>query len=327
MTALVPRARRGSAAEAGRPPTVVTGGAGFLGGHLVRALLARGDEVLVLDSAPPVPGRRPRRHRYARVDLRDRPAVRAALAGGAGDVFHLAALHYLPWCEQHPGETWDVNVTGTAALLEVLADLPHRSLVLMSSAAVYGFCDRPLHEQDAPRPHSTYGSSKLAAERLLAEHAARRPDVHAAAARLFNAYGPGSTVAHVVPEVVRAARRAEPLRLGNLWPRRDYVHADDVVRALLRLAAVPAGPGRDVRPLVANVATGRGATVLDLVALVEDLAGRPLEVLVEPERERSDDGHLVGCPDLLQRTTGWRASASLEAGLRGLLAAGAVVRA
>jgi UDP-glucose 4-epimerase len=257
--------------------------------------------------------------------VRDGDALRGLLAGEHDCVFHLAALHFIPYCEQHEQETLDVNVGGTRALLDALRGRQDVDVVLASSAAVYGFSDETLTERAPVRPTNVYGRSKVLAEQLLAEHCQTHQSVHGTALRLFNVYGPGETNPHVVPELVSATAAVQArVELGNLWPRRDYVHVEDVVGAMIAVAA-RARSARAERTCAGggfsavNVATGIGTTVRDLVDQVSAVRRRPVETVVTPQRLRTDDGHLVGSSSALRRATGWAPSRALQDGLEELL--------
>jgi UDP-glucose 4-epimerase len=305
------------AAVTGR--VLVTGGAGFIGHHLVRSLLAAGADVLVLDDFSF--GRRSHleglpREQHCRLwetDIRDATAFDAVPEFTPEVVFHLAAVHFIPYCNAHPKETLGINVLGTDRLLRALRDLPIRTLVFTSSAAVYGFADHRLAENDELQPVDVYGRSKWLGEELVQRFSEDRPDVRTISARLFNVYGLGETNAHLLPDLFAALRHGREIALGNTWPERDYVYVNDVVRALIHLAQGPAACE------VFNVSTGVGNTVLDVVQTIEALSGQPITVRHDPKRVRAQDGHLVSSNGRILRQTGWRPAYDLKRGLYDLL--------
>lgn len=294
---------------------LITGGAGFIGSRLTSFLLAAGHEVLVVDDFR-LGQPRPAPHERLRVvaaSLGTDLAAEAIAEFEQESVFHLAALHHIPYTEAHPGETRDVNVAGTAWLLERLQHSAPRAVVACSSASVYGFGQSPMSE-DAPfAPRGVYGQTKVETEALLRSFARANPHVRAAAARLFNVYGPGDRTPHLMPALMGQIRGGGTIRVGNTWPRRDYVHVDDVADALNRLAVGPAGS------VAYNVGTGRGTSVAALIGVLAGVAGHPAELRIDPKRVRADDGHLVADPSRLMSETSWRPRVELREGLEWLV--------
>ena len=240
---------------------VVTGGAGFIGSHLVDALLARGDEVWVLDNLST--GRRERVADGARLiegDIRDAEAVGAAFAEAEPDAcFHLAAQADVRRSVEDPAYDADVNVLGTIRILE--AARRHAAQVVFSSTggAIYGECDAPAPETAARRPISPYGTSKLAGEEYLAMERRLYGASHVAL-RYGNVYGPRQDPhgeAGVVAIFLGRLAAGEGFTIfGDGTQTRDYVYVGDVVRATLAAVGNPGG--------VFNVGTGRETSVLEL---------------------------------------------------------------
>jgi UDP-glucose 4-epimerase len=300
---------------------LVTGGAGFIGSRLHALLLDAGHEVLVLDDLR-LDHPKPATHNRLRVlveSIGTEAAAESVRDFAPELVFHLAAIHYIPYTEAHPEETRQVNVEGTRWLLDQLELLagrgrPPRAVVACSSASVYGFSDTPLREDSPYAPRGVYGETKVATEALLRSYAADHADQRVAAARLFNVYGPGDRNPHLMPALMEQIRRGETIKVGNTWPLRDYVHVDDVAHALAELAA--GAPGH----VVYNVGTGRGTSVRRLIEVLADVAGLPATFEVDQSRVRADDGHLVGDPARLVADTGWRPRVELADGLAWLVA-------
>lgn len=300
---------------------LVTGGAGFIGHHLVRSLLQDGAEVLVVDDLSF--GRRSYLERSPgtghlqlhEADVR-RPDAFDLLPDFRPEiVYHLAAIHFIPYCNAYPLETLSVNALGTARLLRRLRGLDVRALIFASSAAVYGFADHALAEDaDQPRPGDVYGLSKWLAEQLVRRFADARPDVRTVSARCSNVFGPGETNRHLLPDLLDGRRRECVVALGNTWPQRDYVYVTDVVRALRLLPDGPAGYA------VLNVSTGIGSAVLDVVQTIEALSGQRITIRRDPDRVRARDGHLICSNARIVACTGWRPAYDLKRGLEELLA-------
>jgi UDP-glucose 4-epimerase len=298
---------------------VVTGGAGFIGSHLVERLAAAGKDVVVLDDLSR--GRRewlPPGTKLYEVDLRDGPALRQALAENPpGTVVHLAAMHYIPSVENAPTLASEINVSGTRMLLDALAPDPPKVFVFASTAAVYPDRAGPIAESCAPAPIDLYGRTKLEGERLIDKFAVET-GTRGIVARIFNVIGTRETNPHVVAEVVEQLRgQAGPVRLGNLQTRRDYTDVRDVAAALHHLLTEPPDTAGTF-----NIGSEQSTSVADLVRTAEAVLGRPVEVEVEHRRVRAQDrAELVADATLLRKTTGWRPTRSLRETLAELLTA------
>jgi UDP-glucose 4-epimerase len=299
---------------------LVTGGAGFIGSHVVEALLDTGAEVLVIDDF-----RLGRRDHLERALSTGRLTVIEGDIRSAGDlrpvgdfapekVFHLAALHFIPYCNAHPQEALDVNVLGLDMLLRTVPRAALSTFVFASSGAIYGFGDDPWPETAPSRPDEIYGISKWMGEQVMARLHDDGPGVRTVVARLFNTYGPRETNPHVLPEIMNALRQGATIELGNLWPKRDLIFVTDTAAGLV--AAAAGEPGQHVF----NVGTGIGTTIQDVLLLIEKITGSTLDVRQVPARMRDGDGHLVSDPRKLADATGWQPQHDVEAGLRRLLA-------
>ena len=297
---------------------LVTGGCGFVGSALVRLLLARSCEVVVVDDLS----------RGSRANFGPDPAARVRVVEqdvtGSLDrifasfqpqaVFHLAALHFIPDCDADPARCLRVNVDGTRSVLEAAAGLRGPvSLVLASSAAVYAPADRPHQEQqDSLGPVDVYGQSKRWAEELAAGFAART-GAGVGIARLFNVFGPGETNAHFIPSLICQMKAGESVRLGNLSTRRDYVFVDDVADALLRLARY----GLEGQSATVNVGSGRAYAGDEVLEALAGLAATGVAPVTDPGRLRPVDRPVLQAdPTLAQKLLDWAPRTGLVDGLR-----------
>lgn len=263
---------------------LVTGGAGFIGSHLVEALVARGCRVRVLDNLSS--GRRERLPKGRAVellvgDLRDPLTLRRATRG-AEVVFHQAALRSVPRSIEDPFAYHDVNATGTLRLLLAARDAGVRRVVFASSSSVYG--DQPvlpLDEDLRAQPVSPYGASKLIGEHYCANFS-RHYGLETVSLRYFNVFGPrqdpASPYAAVVPRFILAALRAQPLEIhGDGEQTRDFTYVSNVVDANLAAADAPSVAGQ-----VFNIGAGRRFSVLDVVRELEKILEWPLPVRQTP---------------------------------------------
>jgi UDP-glucose 4-epimerase len=260
---------------------LVTGGAGFIGSHLVDALAARGDRVRVLDDLST--GKRENLRpdaEFIHGSVVDRAALDRAMKG-VDVVFHLAAVVSVQQCLSDPAGSNEVNVTGTARVLQAAAEAKVRRVVFVSSAAVYGDTPvQPKREDHAPDPLSPYAVAKLAGERF----GFTLPGVEFVALRFFNVYGPrqapDSPYSAVIPIFLAALEAGRPLPIfGDGMQTRDFTYVGDVVTGLLLAADAPGRSGR-----VYNVATGRAVSVADMAHALGRAAGRPVQVELKPPR-------------------------------------------
>jgi UDP-glucose 4-epimerase len=300
---------------------LVTGGAGFIGSALVDALLERFPQaqIIVLDNL--VNGRQnflPDTTRVVlrQIDLRNEEDVTHCLDEFAPKtVFHLAALHFIPYCNAHPTETLAVNVIGTQNVLEALRKTCPMNLVIASSAAVYPISTTPNQEDDASGPTDIYGLSKAVNESQLKLFATQNSKVRCAAARFFNVYGPRETNPHVIPEILeQAANTPQRILLGNTEPKRDYIYVTDVAQALIAIAL-----NNQHRYRIYNVGTGQEYSVGEILEHLSAITGSRLEATVAPDRvRRADRMHLLADVSRISQEIGWSPKIDLRQGLRQL---------
>lgn len=300
---------------------LVTGGAGFIGGHLLEALLARGDRVVVLDDlSTGRPENLPPGADLVRGDILDAGLVARCLRGARG-VFHLAATVSVERCVRDLLPAHRTNLQGALTVLDAARAAGHLPVVLASSAAVYGDQgDRPCSEDCLPAPISPYGADKLGAEHharaFFAIH--RLPSV---ALRFFNVYGPRqdprSPYAGVISRFADNVAQGRPHALnGDGLQTRDFVYVGDVVRALLAAQDLLA---RAPQAHVANVCTGRSVSLLDLAAALDRLRGVATPLEHRPSRP-GDIRHSLGSPERMASLLGCRAETPLDEGLARILA-------
>jgi UDP-glucuronate 4-epimerase len=262
---------------------VVTGGVGFIGYHVTRALLARGDDVVVVDdfSRAPYPVAEKKRNEHdlavefprARVVVAcvtDRDVIRPLLQG-ADSVLHLAGIAGVRPSFADPARYARVNVEGTAVVQELAAELGIERFVFASSSSVYGNATPlPAHE-DAPAvvPESPYAASKRAAELVASAFCRRVPAMRCAALRFFTVYGPRQRPEMAIASFARALHVGSPITVfGDGSMRRDFTHIEDIVRGVLAtLEHVP--PGFRVY----NLGSGAPVDLNTLVTALGDTAG------------------------------------------------------
>ena len=298
--------------------TLVTGGAGFIGSVLSRRLIESGAEVGVLDNLSM--GRRdllpPTGYHFVQCDVRDRAALKRAIADfKPSRVFHLAAIHYIPFCNAHPEDTTAVNVDGTRNLFDACGEGGVEGVFLASTAAIYPAEGSPFREAMAPGPIDIYGRTKASAEEAAGAFA-RETSVPTVVGRLFNAFGPNDTNPHLIPDVLGQVKGGtRVLELGNLDPVRDYIYVDDLVSGIL------AAFGKRKADLsVFNIGSGKGHSVRQVVSAFEAALGEPLEVKQAAGRLRKVERmELVSDIAKLSGETGWAPRVDFAAGIATLV--------
>lgn len=301
---------------------LVTGGAGYIGSHMVKTLVSAGRDVVVLDDLSS--GHEDAVHpkaRFVRGDIRDRDKVKKLVVDHAVEgVIHFAAKIQVGESMVKPRMYFQDNLVATLALLETLLDEGVGTFILSSTAAVYGDPEyTPIDEEHPKRPVNTYGESKL-----FIEHALRRyHDAYGlkyAALRYFNASGADPAAGlgerhdpetHLIPLVLDAAagKRADIGVFGDDWQtrdgtcERDYIHVLDLADAHLAAFDHLARGGASG---AYNLGTGRGTTVKEIIAAVEAVTKRKVPVSMKPRRE-GDPAVLVASAKKAEATFGWKA--------------------
>ncbi len=323
---------------------LVTGGAGFIGSHAAKRLLAEGNEVTILDAVLPGRGHEgsvaalrrwagPRAGRlgFVRGDAGDSDLVeRAMVAARAEAVMHFAALAYVGESVEKPLEYHGNNARATLGVLDACLRLGAPRFVFSSSCAVYGvpLDDRPMGEDHPQSPINPYGWTKVHGERLLLDAAAemqrRGAPFACCALRYFNAAGAdGEGVlgevhdpeTHLIPAALRAAAGLSGAVTihGDDYPTpdgtcvRDFVHVEDIVDAHVRALGAMDPARRDRWAF--NLGTGRGFSVREVIAECERITGRSIEAVTGPRRP-GDPARLVADAGLIGERLGWRGERS-----------------
>ena len=299
------------------PMDLVTGGAGFIGAHLVTRLVHEGRRVRVvddlstgmLDRLAPVRGS----IELVRADLA--AADLTPIVAGAERVFHLAAIPSVPRSVRDPLTTHHASATATLRLLLACRDAGVGRVVLSSSSSVYGDSEvSPKHEGLATKPLSPYAVAKLAAEGYARVFASLH-GLGTVTLRYFNVFGPwqdpASAYAAVIPLFITRALRGEPLPVfGDGTQTRDFTYVDNVVEANLKAAAAEVPGGR-----VYNIAGGAPHSLADVMAALSAFAGRELTVDYRPPRP-GDILHSHADVSAAARELSWRPSVPFAEGLR-----------
>lgn len=299
---------------------VVTGAAGFIGGHLTESLVRAGAHVRaflrynsrgsagtlgwfdppLLDDVEAVFG-----------DLRDVESVRQACEGREF-VFHLGAQIAIPYSYINPRDFFETNVLGSLNVAQAALEHGVSHLIHVSTSEVYGTAQQvPIAEDHPLEVQSPYAASKLAADKLM-DSFHRTFELPMTIVRPFNTFGPHQSARAIVPTIITQALASSSITLGSLEPRRDLTFVTDTV-AGLAAAVSPGAVGRTIQ-----LGTGHDVSIGELVSLVADILGRRIEVQVDDRRIRppgSEVQRLISSPALAERLLGWRPEVPLREGL------------
>ena len=311
-----------SGASATARPALVTGAGGFIGSHLVEALVRGGWGVRCLlrygsSGDTGFLGGLPAEIRDAldirRGDLMDAEFV-ADCCRGIDTVFHLGARISIPYSYAAPRDTFQVNALGTLNVIEGVRRADARRLVHVSTSEVFGSALRvPMDEDHRLKAQSPYAASKIAADKLVESYVCSF-GLPAVTVRPFNTFGPRQSPRAVISTIMEQALRGGVVRLGSLWPRRDFTYVGDTVSGFIRAAEVAEAAGGEF-----NLGTGRDVAIGELAAMIGELIGRPLEIVADDRRERPADSEvsrLLSDNGRARRVLGWEPAVSLEEGLR-----------
>jgi UDP-glucose 4-epimerase len=302
---------------------LVTGAGGFIGSHLVEALVGEGAHVKALvrytsqgswghleQVTPEV------RHSIKVVlgDVRDAQFIRHHVRG-CDVVFHLAALIGIPYSYEASESYVDTNVRGTLNVLQAARDAAGPRVVITSTSEVYGTAVyTPMDEKHPLQAQSPYSASKIAADKL-AESYHLSFGLPVVTVRPFNTYGPRQSARAVIPTIVsQVLAGGDTLRLGSLDPVRDLTYVGDTVRGFLRAGLAERAVGQ-----VINLGTGHGISVGELARAIMQIAGRKLAIVADADRVRppaSEVQLLVAKTERARDVLGWEPRVPLADGLK-----------
>lgn len=302
--------------------TLVTGAGGFIGSHLVEALVRMGAKVSVfirynsrsdLGLLDRLPKKINQELEVFAGDLKDPEALRRPVKG-CEIVFHLGSLIAIPYSYTNPMDFVQTNIVGSANLLSACLWNNVEKIVHTSTSEVYGtaiYC--PMDEKHPLQAQSPYSATKIAADKL-AESYCRAFGIPVAIARPFNTYGPRQSSRAVIPTIILQALHGDKIMLGSVEPKRDFTYVEDTVSGLIEVAKSVQSVGE-----VINIGCGREISIAELAQVILSVMGKEAAILKEERRvrpEKSEVERLMCNNSKAMELLGWEPRISLKEGLR-----------
>ncbi len=303
---------------------LVTGGAGFVGSNLTKKLLLQGHQVLVYDNL--FTGKKEflpnhKKLHFVLGDITDKENVTKTFEKFKPDlIYHLAAIHFIPYCSQNPAQTFNVNVTGTQNILDACSINNINKIIFASSAAVYPISKTAHRETDNTHINNVYGDvygiTKITNEFMLKHHSELNPNSTVIATRFFNVYGPNETNPHFIPSVLEQTQESDEIVIrSTLKPARDYVHVEDVTDALLALSKV-----QEKGFEIYNIGSGKPHTVGSVIDTISKVTKRKFQIISDPKTYRKNDRlNLFADISKIQKEIKWQPKYTLDKGISKLL--------
>ncbi len=296
---------------------LVTGGAGFIGSAVIAHLQKAGHEIFVIDNLSF--GNRDfikiDDAHFFNADILDEKRMDEIIGGIKPQyIIHLAAIHFIPYCNQHPFESSNINIRGTIHILKAAKKYRPEKVFFASTAATYPIYNDAVSETHSVGPMDVYGLSKLTGEHLCNEfHLETKVPV--IVCRFFNAFGPNETNPHLIPEIQKQVIEGKrKIQLGNLTPKRDFIHTYDMAAAVDALLS-------KINEGIHTFNLGRGIeyAVTEIVDAFSKAIGEKIEIEVDPARVRKvEREHLLADVTKL-KSLGWEPKIGIEEGIKTLV--------
>ncbi|MDQ3049601.1 MAG: GDP-mannose 4,6-dehydratase [Bacteroidota bacterium] len=296
---------------------LITGGAGFIGSAVIEHLQKFNHELFVIDNLSfgnrqfiTIPD-----DNFFEEDILNKERVNAIISNIKPQIIiHLAAIHFIPYCNEHPYDSSDINIRGTMHILDAARKANVEKILFASTAAVYPIYNDAVTEKHETGPLDIYGLSKLTCEHLCNEFHLMT-HIPTVVCRFFNAFGPNETNPHLIPEIQKQILGGNrKIKLGNLTPKRDFIHTHDMASAV-KILLEKSGNGIDTF----NLGRGIEYAVTEIVDAFSKAIGEPIEIEVDPARVRKVERmHLLADVTKL-KSLGWEPKISIEEGIKTLV--------
>lgn len=296
---------------------MITGAAGFIGGHLFHSLKKQGANIFAVDRKPSTG--------IHGMDVADPDQLHKIFSLSTSTygkspeyVFHLAGQKSAALARENPVETLKTTFDSTINILESSRKIGTvKKVVLISSLAVYGLDEDHstalLKESDPVRNDSVYAATKIATEALGLSYC-KDFGLPVSIARLSNVYGPGQSPAAVIPSLIAQMKTEQKISMGNTDSVRDFIHVSDVVEALMQIASHPTTTGR-----IFNVSTAQGTSIRTITDFLSKYLNYRGEIVIDPTKIRANEKKcLLASNTEINQATGWSPQMKIEDGLRNL---------
>jgi UDP-glucose 4-epimerase len=296
---------------------VVTGGAGFIGCAVVKKLQDEGHEPFIIDNLSF--GKREfididNEHFFLQ-DILDEEKINEIINKIKPEVIiHLAAIHFIPYCNEHPYESSNINIRGTINILNAAKNAAVKKVFFASTAAVYPIYDEAVSEMHSVGPMDIYGLSKLTGEHLCNEFHLQTK-IPVIICRFFNAFGPNETNPHLIPEIQQQVNSGlRTIKLGNLTPKRDFIHTSDMANAVnVLLNNINSGIH------IYNLGRGIEYSVVEIVESFSRQIKEEIKIEVDQARVRKVERmHLLADVSKLKKL-GWQPLVDIDGGIKTLV--------
>ena len=296
---------------------LVTGGAGFIGSAVIAHLQKQKHEIFVIDNLSF--GNRQFINiddsHFFNADILDEHRLDEIIGKIRPQyIIHLAAVHFIPYCNQHPYESSNINIRGTMHLLKAAQKYTPEKVFFASTAAVYPIYDLAVSESFATGPMDIYGLSKLTGEHLCNEFFLET-DIPVVVCRFFNAFGPNETNPHLIPEIQQQINDGKrTIELGNILPKRDFIHTYDMANAIsIMIKKLTTGI------TTINLGQGEEYAVTEIVNAFERILNEKITIEIDEARVRKVERmHLLADVTKL-KSLGWQPAISIDMGIKTLL--------
>lgn len=298
----------------------IIGGAGFIGWHVLDVFAKYGWEIMIYDDLSV--GWRDALEKAnvlkAVTDKIENTDVlkKSLQIFSPSVVLHLAAIHHIPTCEEHPQEALKVNIEGTQSVINACVSADIEKLIFTSSGAVYDIIDGPISENAPLKPRDIYGISKVGGETLV-EYYTEKYQRKAYIARLFNSVGERETNDHLLPAIIRKLKdNPHSLQLGNLDPKRDYIHVKDIAAGLFALANTDLEKNYDIF----NIGSGVEFSVKEMTQKFAQVLGHEIKLESLPKFCRQiDRKNQLSDNRKLMNLTNWKPQFNADQAIRDII--------